>query len=465
MAGEVTQDLYQDHLNGDICLGITPIMDGNCCSFGAIDIDMYDGFDHSLYAKRIIEAGLPLVPCRTKSGGLHCYMFTSEPIPAKLMRDKLRTFSAFLGFAEAEVFPKQVAILSDKGDTGSWINLPYFDQKQTDRYGIKEDGSPMTLAEFFAYAKIWRWSLPQVEAFHLRQKVEYDDAPPCLQQMMSGPGISEGGRNKALFALGIYFKKKMPKETSILLDNANQESCIPPLTSKEMVQIKKSIIQGVYGYSCGESPLKNHCDKATCRTRKFGTKPKEVLLLQNLVKYNSVPPIWFLDIDEVGRIEINDTEVLQNQNKFQKTCMEKLNIMPLPMRKEDWLNQMRSVLENCQVIQIPMDATATGMFNDLVESFCLSKAQARTIEDTLAGKPYCGEDGHYFRLSALWAYLERAKFRDFGMNKVSHQLKELGCQQGDHTLLGRMVSLWKAPLFEKPKSGLHLPHIEDKEVF
>ena len=48
------------------------------------------------------------------------------------MRDKLSSISAFLGFGNAEVFPKQVELKSED-DTGNFLNLPYFNhEKQQD---------------------------------------------------------------------------------------------------------------------------------------------------------------------------------------------------------------------------------------------------------------------------------------------------------------------------------------------
>ena len=53
------------------------------------------------------------------------FLFTTEFVPAKLMRDKLMSISAILGFGNAEVFPKQIELKS-ADDTGNFLNLPYF---------------------------------------------------------------------------------------------------------------------------------------------------------------------------------------------------------------------------------------------------------------------------------------------------------------------------------------------------
>ena len=63
--------------------------------------------------------------------------------------------AAKLGYANAEIFPKQNKVDMQKGGTGSFLNLPYHNFELTTRYAIKEDGSAMSLKEFFeAHSKV-----------------------------------------------------------------------------------------------------------------------------------------------------------------------------------------------------------------------------------------------------------------------------------------------------------------------
>src|SRR5512137_2108994 len=71
---EVTLELYSKHLEGKSSLGIIPIRDDNTCLFGAIDVDIYKNFDIEEFSKKVYSYNLPLVPCRTKSGGVHLYI-------------------------------------------------------------------------------------------------------------------------------------------------------------------------------------------------------------------------------------------------------------------------------------------------------------------------------------------------------------------------------------------------------
>jgi hypothetical protein len=110
----VTDELWQKHLEGkEPALGIIPINEKNLCRWGCIDIDQYD-FNHKKFIKKIKQKNLPLVVCRSKSGGAHVFLFVSEWIPAAVMRAKLKIMAAALGYSECEIFPKQEYILIER---------------------------------------------------------------------------------------------------------------------------------------------------------------------------------------------------------------------------------------------------------------------------------------------------------------------------------------------------------------
>ena len=76
---QLTEQKWHDHLDGkEPSLGIIPIKDDNTCTWGAIDIDSYDGFDHKKLIKTILDKKLPLVVCKSKSGGAHVFLFVKE---------------------------------------------------------------------------------------------------------------------------------------------------------------------------------------------------------------------------------------------------------------------------------------------------------------------------------------------------------------------------------------------------
>ncbi len=54
-----------------------------------------------------------------------------------------------LGYEGSEIFPKQTEILVERGDTGNFLNLPYYDGTKGLRYAIDDNGNAITLEQFY----------------------------------------------------------------------------------------------------------------------------------------------------------------------------------------------------------------------------------------------------------------------------------------------------------------------------
>ena len=104
----------------------------------------------------------------------------------------------------------------DKGSAGSWINLPYHNAEKTERYMIKEDGSPATLDEFFEYYEKNK-STP-AELKKLKSNIDegevgdwFKDGPPCMQALAKF-GIEKSKRNETLVDMTRYIKLRYPDD-------------------------------------------------------------------------------------------------------------------------------------------------------------------------------------------------------------------------------------------------------------
>ena len=81
---------------------------------------------------------LPLVHCKSKSGGAHIFLFMKNTIASKTMKNKLSAIAALLGQSKSEIFPKQSGIQPEKGDVGNFLNLPYYHARKTVRFTGKK---------------------------------------------------------------------------------------------------------------------------------------------------------------------------------------------------------------------------------------------------------------------------------------------------------------------------------------
>ena len=460
IAQPITIEVWDNHLFGKDGLGIIPINKESKVRFGAIDIDDYDTEPKAIN-QRIQQLGLPLVVCRTKSGGSHCYCFLSEFTSAKMVQTKLREFAAVLGYGTAEIFPKQTEIIAARGDQGQWINVPYFNEVTTMRYALDPATSKaLSLEEFIKLAGQKQIAPDTLAAFKVEYNEELVGAPPCIQ-MLIAQGFPEGTRNNGLFNLGVYALKANPDTWESKLEDYNNAFMSPPLASTEVQGVIKSLKKKEYEYSCKTEPLHSFCNTTKCRTCKYGVNTGTGLpAMGTLTKLNTDPPLWFIDITGGGRLELT-TDELQQPLKFQKRCMEELNIMPIVMKRDAWQMIVAQLLSNVSVIEVPRDTSSKGSFYDYLEEFCCGRVQAKTWEDILVGKPLTLDDKHHFRLRDLMEFLERKKATEWRRNRITMYLRDMeGSDHGFKNIAGKGTNYWVIPQFKRQQNELTIPELE-----
>jgi len=419
----LTVDLIQDHLDGKIGVGSIPINETNKCLFGALDIDDYN-LDLPLLFSKVQRFKLPLILCRSKSGGAHLFLFLSEQVSASEVRDRLAEFAAVIGWGNCEVFPKQEELLAERGDVGNFINLPYQNAEYTTRYALKKDGSSTALEDFLTLAEGSRISAEELSKISLGNSDDIlPKGPPCLQQLTEF-GIPEGGRNNTLLNIGVYYKQSSPSVWKVLLEKHNQDYCTPPLPAREIVIIQEQLDKKEYFYTCKQEPLHSHCNKSLCRSRKFGVgDANSHVPVGGLTVVESEPPVWFVDVDG-ARLELS-TKQLQMQVEFQRACMEQMYKMPAKMKESDWRDLIDSLLSDATRISVSEELTQKGLFIELLETFCTSRIQAHSPEELLTGKPWTEDSVTYFKLSSLQEFLKRNNFTLYTRGQITERLKEM----------------------------------------
>jgi hypothetical protein len=466
ISAPVTADLWKKHLEGEKRIGIVPIKDDGTVLFSALDIDVYGKEDeHPVFIKKMKELGVPLVPCRSKSGALHLYLFLKQPLPADIVVSWMREISILLGYGECEIFPKQVALLTSRGDVGNWINMPYFGGDQGTVKAVKEDGSFMSVEEFLAHSEeMKQGSLISIDA----QEAEIADlpeAPPCLLALARNK-VSEGSRNDCLFAFGVYAKRAFPDDVLGTLERVNEKYFEEPLEEREVSSVSHFVNTKDYLYPCKKPHLKKFCNSKVCKTKKYGIQAAEkAFTLKNLSKYDSTPPIWFIDVENVGRLELT-TEELYSQINFQKKCMDTLNFIPPPVKGPEWHETVNALLKSVDIIHAPEEASPSGQLMAHLEKFCTGRAQARSKEELLLpDKPWHSDGKHHFKLSDLMAFLERNGFKDMKANKVAALISDRGGNTHKYTIQGKIVNIWTFPEFLSPVTEVPSPSFPENEIF
>ena len=448
---------YTAHIDGKASIGVVPINEDNACLWGAIDIDQYP-LDHGEILKRLSRLEIPLVVCRSKSGGAHLYLFFKEFIEAEKVQLKLKEIAAEMGYGGCEIFPKQIKLVLERGDNGNFLNLPYFDHEGGLRYAFNKDGSAATLVEFLDQAEASAITEEQLDALLPKAAPAVDDrlkdGPPCLQALMR-QGFPEGTRNNGLFNLGVYLRKAYPDDWETKILDYNQTIMEPALDLKEVNIVADQIKKKEYQYKCADQPICNFCNKDLCRSRKHGVGGgANTPTVANLRKYDSEPPLWFLDVNG-SPVEL-DTEGLQKQPRFQMLCMEQINFMPRTITRQAWEAQMHNLLGQMvgtegAVISTSDDTSLRGQFYDMLEEFSTHMQSAMDREEILLRRPWTDEEEGrtYFRLKDLEAFLKRNKFFDYKSNKIAQRLRDIDGKAEQFRIKGRTVRCWSVPAFAK----------------
>ena len=450
----VTRELWERHLAGTTPLGIIPIRDNDTCLWGVVDVDVYD-LDFDRLMGQVRKHELPLVTCRSKSGGAHLFIFLEEPVSAEQLKMRLREMAALIGYGQSEIFPKQTHVDLDRGDLGSWLNMPYFEAAETSRFGMKAGGMAMDLAEFLHVAENARVpttflersfrKVHEVGEGKARRDPDFGDGPPCMQHLTAA-GFPEGTRNKGLFALAIFAKRKHGERWREVVEKWNQAYLDPPLGSEEVLGILKSNEKNNYNYPCKDHPLSAHCNSTLCLTRRFGVGGSEDYpMLSGLSVIKSSPPLWFADVGE-KRIELA-TDQLQNYNLFHRACMEQLFVCYKMMRQSDWIAVVSVAMRDAVEITVSPEVGVHGHFEELLEDFVNNRHRGENKEDILLGRPWfdISRGRHWFRLRDLMRSLAASDFKVLTRTQVAARIRALSGDREFTMIKGKGVNVWWIP--------------------
>ena len=470
---ELTHEVFRKHLTGERSLGVVPINEDDECYWGAIDVDQYDNLDHKAIIDRVVKNKLPLIVCRSKSGGAHIYAFFTQALPARDVKQQLQRVATLLGQPGVEVFPKQ-SNLASKNDVGNWINLPYFAGDETERYAMGEDGKRLSLVEFIDRAEAYAMS--SISGLSIEMPKTMSDGPPCLQHLAM-EGVPRGSRNNALFNFGVYAQRKYGDEWADQLDEYNRKYFDPPLASAEVQNVIKSLSRKeTYGFTCEQPPIAPICSRGICLTRRHGIQPgsdnSASVQIDGIRKLMTVPPIYFVDI-EGKTIQLSSKE-LYDQRLFSLRTMEAMDRVPTRMKEATWnviLNSLLSGMEDEAKIEVPYEVTPDGQLMTYLEDWLSESAVGHERQDLLLGRPYHGlENGDgdrtYFRSMDLFDYLRRQRFAELSQSEVWATLRGEGAGKVQFNVKGRNVKAWfikNERLRISSREPLDAKHVDDGE--
>lgn len=440
----IDEAVMDEHLEGTRGCGGVPIQDEGTCTWGAIDIDNH-GEDHDIpiadIDRNIRTFGLPLIACRSKSGGVHAYLFLTEPAPAAQVRELLTQWATKLGYAGCEVFPKQSKLYTKDGKKafGNWINFPYFRSQDTERYAFV-DGKKLDLPAFVNYAESIRVTKMTLRGLVL---ADHPNAPPCIQKILT-KGVAAGQRNEAMYNVAVYFRKRDPSTAQASASQANQYIFDSPLQKAELTRTVNSAMKPDYSYRCGEDVLKSNCNREECLKREYGITPGDVSRIDtheslpvfgSLTKYLTEPVRWELEIEGVRVFNIGTAELLDWRYIRQLIADRLTRVVPL-IKPSEWERILGPMMQEARIVEAPDDASVNGIIRDRLREFAAKTDLHNRGEDPkdrdglLRGLPVVqkidGERCVLFRGQDFVNYLKRTKSEELKGANLFFAVKELG---------------------------------------
>jgi hypothetical protein len=482
----VTDQLWIDHIEGkEPSLGIIPIRDDATCIWGCIDIDTYP-LEHDKLIRKIRELELPLIMCRSKSGGAHVFLFTKEPVQAKLMRGKLQEWAGELGYANCEIFPKQIEIKADRGDTGNFLNLPYHNASDSFRHGYSDDGVAIDLDGFFALYDTYCTSEKDLKNIKPKRKTvlkNFNDGPPCLETLMS-QGVPQGNRDNTLYQYAVYAKKKWPDDWQDKLDEFNHKYMKPPLSSKQVLKMQKQHEKKDYQYKCQDQPMCLHCSLEECKSRQFGVGGNFSSQISDLTVYKSDDSTWYLNVD--GQRVVVTTEQLYNQHQFGQACMNQIIDVPTATTAAAWRRKLQQLMKDVVIIEMAHEITKAGRFETLLEQFLEDQGEAEHIDEIDMGKALFEEREYidkikdqkgerevsvkkmtaYFKSDKLQKFLKKHDFKNYSPTQMAaHIRNKLGGGETRRKVKGKTTYMWYLPWIRKNSDDFKTPDMDEETPF
>lgn len=427
-----TQVTFQRHCSGEQSMGLSPLNSQGKCTWGAIDIDKYEGHNLSVIVRAIYDFQIPLVPFYSKSKKLHLFAFFDQPIEASRVRTYLRGYvDMFDCDPKTEIFPKQVEGASTLKGTSSWINLPFFGNSRL-MLGPQMEELPLEKAIDTLFDKRWR---PEAhESFPAT--IPYNDAPPCIQKgaILRDFNSESHCRNNFLFSASVYLRMKDESddvEGKLLeLNNSFDE---PIAEDRLRATVFSSLKKKTYFYLCKDMP---GCDKPRCRRTEFGIDSKHSTGLDfgQIEQWLDDPPYYTWMVNGQKLIFYSESDII-NQGKFREQVYRYLGIMPKRVKDEIWCKVVNKASQEHIIHDAPVYSggfSKGSQFISHTSSFFNDRRMADHPSQLSLGRTYHdkGRDVFIFSAHAFLRYIREVKdFKVYSDMEIETKLKELGAKR------------------------------------
>jgi len=456
----VNEELWKNHLAGKKRIGVFPIKDKKV-KWGCIDIDPRNYADYSSkkYLDIIKKYNLPLIAIKSKSGGLHLFLFFKDWTDREKASEILDTWNNKY-FGSAEVFPTQ-----DKG-----VNMPYFKMDATLEHAFDENGNGLLIGAFIELAKTKLCTydnLKNIKVDSPEDESLYSEYPPCVQNLMREKW-SGNHRNDMLFNVAVLKYKEHDGKISKVdmrshLIEKNKEYFTNPMPDNEVeATVLKSISKPQdYFYKCpprynGLVPI---CDKEQCKLRKLGLNqqaPDIINEFESVEFTQDLKGMLYSFKFRGQQITVSPEDMVDEKSWKKKLLNYKIYWMNLPRPRSGpnpFELMMRSLVEMAsENTSMLFEDTVEEQQYKILKEFFENHIEEDSLEKLNDGYVHIDDTNHcYFKKSTLQDFLDRRK-KIF--NSTQEAMRFLKCERLDY--FEGIKNIWKVQLpkfveYAKPK--------------
>ena len=446
----ITDNDYQLHLNGKRSIGIQPCDDNGFARFGAIDIDPknYKDLDVKYYLDIIQEKELPLIPIRSKSNGLHLYLFTKEFVQAKEIKSFLeQVLFLFKLPITTEVFPKQTKLgTNTDGDkiNGNFINLPYFNKDE--RCALDPSGNEMSFELFLNCIELNTMTagkLKEISDNIIKSELtggaeEFKDGPPCLE-ILSKEKMTDG-RDRFLYNYMVFAKKKYPDNWGKMVLKAGRNYFeFDEIWTDDHIEKKiKHWEKQNKGYGCTDDLLAPVCIKSECIKRKFGIISDRKISwprLTNLVKVDFKPdPEYYFDVErddgQTVSVHARNKNEIKDQQELRGLIMAQADELPPPIKALEFYEIIKALLATQDTVQPAPGTTPMEILKKHLK-FYIHNTNATTHNSFKSGNVLKDETYAYFVFDEFYNDLKDNEWRK-DASRTSHMITKMFEKEKEH---------------------------------
>jgi hypothetical protein len=447
---QITDQDYTDHLSGKKSIGIQPCDDDGMARFGAIDIDSKDYKDFSVkkYLDIIKIYDLPLIPVKSKSGGLHLYLFLKEPVKALIIKKFLESLLFTLKLPlRTEIYPKQTELGKDsegKFIDGNFINLPYYNKAE--RISINFDGKEFTFEQFIKVIEANLKTTDELEEFSLAHvktvlqggPSEFDDGPPCLQMMTKSP--LDDGRDRWLYNYMVFAKKRYQDKWEEMVIDAPKKYFLKDSNGlvvddwgekKVRDKIRSWKKDSTKGYTCTQEPIANFCMKSECVKRKYGfLSDRKVLFpkLSSLVKIKYPEPEYTFNVElpngDSKNVKAKHIKQIVLQEEIRSIIAAAADFVPPKVKSNEFQEVLDNLFPPKEELLPPKGTTPDEQLEEYLKDY-VNGPQAKSNAAFKTGAVLIEGDHAYFKYQSFYNSLKSKDWKE-NKSKTAEKIIQIG---------------------------------------